>query len=33
MDRKAMADLAIRSPEGFAALVESAKKGLASKAG
>ena len=33
MDRKAMADLAVRSPEGFAALVEQAKKGLAAKAG
>ena len=33
MDRKAMADLAVRSPEGFAALVEQAKKGLTTKAG
>lgn len=33
MDRKAMADLAVRSPEGFAALVERAKEGLAAKAG
>ncbi len=33
MDRKAMADLAVRSPEGFAALVEQAKKGLTVEAG
>ncbi len=33
MDRKAMADLAVRSPEAFAALVDHAKQGLASKAG
>jgi len=33
MDRKAMADLAVRNPEGFAALVAEAKKGLAAKAG
>ncbi|NJD19821.1 MAG: 50S ribosomal protein L20 [Gemmatimonadetes bacterium] len=33
MDRKAMADLAVRNPDGFAALVEQAKKGLAAKAG
>lgn len=32
MDRKAMADLAVRSPEGFAALVEQAKEALAAKA-
>ncbi|HSG07559.1 MAG TPA: 50S ribosomal protein L20 [Longimicrobiales bacterium] len=32
MDRKAMADLAVRSPEGFAALVDRAKEGLAGKA-
>ena len=32
MDRKAMADLAVRSPEGFAALVDRAKQGLATKA-
>lgn len=32
MDRKAMADLAVRSPEGFAALVERAKEALAAKA-
>ncbi len=31
MDRKAMADLAVRSPEAFAVLVERAKEGLASK--
>lgn len=29
LDRKAMADLAVRSPEAFAALVEQAKEGLA----
>ena len=29
LDRKAMADLAVRSPEAFAALVEQAKDGLA----
>lgn len=33
MDRKAMADLAVRSPEAFAALVDRAKQGWASKAG
>ncbi len=33
MDRKAMADLAIRNPEGFAALVDRAKEALAAKAG
>lgn len=32
MDRKAMADLAVRNPEGFAALVERAKEALAAKA-
>ena len=32
MDRKAMADLAVRSPEGFSALVDRAKEGLAAKA-
>jgi len=32
MDRKAMADLAIRSPEGFTALVDRAKEGLAAQA-
>jgi large subunit ribosomal protein L20 len=31
MDRKAMADLAVRSPDAFAALVERAKEGLAAK--
>ena len=29
MDRKALADLAVRSPEAFAALVDQAKEGLA----
>ena len=33
LDRKAMADLAIRSPEAFAALVARAKEALAAKAG
>ena len=33
LDRKAMADLAVRSPDGFAALVERAKEALAAKAG
>jgi len=33
LDRKAMADLAVRSPEAFGALVERAKEGLAAKAG
>lgn len=32
MDRKAMADLAVRNPEGFAALVDRAKEALAAKA-
>ena len=32
MDRKAMADLAVRSPEAFAALVDRAKEGLSAKA-
>ena len=32
MDRKALADLAIRSPEAFSALVDRAKEGLAAKA-
>lgn len=31
MDRKAMADLAVRSPEAFEALVVRAREGLASK--
>ena len=33
LDRKVMADLAVRNPEAFAALVEQAKEGLAAKAG
>lgn len=33
LDRKALADLAVRSPEAFGALVEQAKEGLAAKAG
>ena len=33
LDRKAMADLAVRSPEAFTALVDRAKAGLAGKAG
>jgi large subunit ribosomal protein L20 len=32
MDRKALADLAVHNPEGFAALVDRAKEGLAAKA-
>ena len=32
LDRKAMADLAVRSPEAFEALVEQAREGLAAKA-
>jgi large subunit ribosomal protein L20 len=32
MDRKALADLAVRSPEAFSALVDRAKEGLAAKA-
>lgn len=32
LDRKALADLAVRSPEAFAAVVEQAKEGLAAKA-
>jgi large subunit ribosomal protein L20 len=32
MDRKALADLAVRSPEAFAALVDRAKEGLTAKA-
>ena len=32
LDRKALADLAVRNPEAFAALVEQAKEGLAAKA-
>ena len=33
LDRKALADLAVRNPEAFGALVEQAKEGLAAKAG
>ena len=33
MDRKALADLAVHNPDGFAALVDQAKEGLAAKAG
>ena len=33
LDRKALADLAIRNPEAFSAVVERAKEGLAAKAG
>lgn len=33
LDRKALADLAVRSPEAFSALVDRAREGLASKAG
>ena len=33
LDRKAMADLAVHNPEGFAALVDRAREGLAAKAG
>lgn len=33
LDRKVLADLAVRSPEAFAALVEQAREGLAAKAG
>jgi large subunit ribosomal protein L20 len=33
LDRKAMADLAVRNPEAFAALVDRAREGLAAKAG
>jgi large subunit ribosomal protein L20 len=33
LDRKALADLAVRSPEAFGAIVEQAKEGLAAKAG
>ena len=32
LDRKALADLAVRSPEAFSAVVERAKQGLAAKA-
>jgi large subunit ribosomal protein L20 len=33
LDRKALADLAVRNPEAFGAVVERAKEGLAAKAG
>ena len=33
LDRKALADLAVRNPEAFGAVVDRAKEGLASKAG
>jgi large subunit ribosomal protein L20 len=33
LDRKAMADLAVRNPEAFAALVDRAREGLATKSG
>ena len=33
LDRKALADLAVRNPEAFGAIVEQAKEGLAAKAG
>ena len=33
LDRKALADLAVRSPEAFSAVVDRAKEGLAAKAG
>ncbi len=33
LDRKALADLAIRNPEAFGAVVDRAKEGLAAKAG
>ena len=33
LDRKALADLAVRNPEAFAAVVDQAKAGLESKAG
>jgi large subunit ribosomal protein L20 len=33
LDRKALADLAIRNPEAFEAVVDQAKAGLAAKAG
>jgi large subunit ribosomal protein L20 len=32
LDRKALADLAVRSPEAFGAIVEQAREGLAAKA-
>lgn len=33
LDRKALADLAVRNPEAFGAIVDQAKEGLAAKAG
>lgn len=33
LDRKALADIAVRNPEAFAAIVAQAKEGLAAKAG
>ena len=33
LDRKALADLAVRNPEAFGVIVEQAKEGLAAKAG
>ncbi|MDX1492885.1 MAG: 50S ribosomal protein L20 [Longimicrobiales bacterium] len=33
LDRKALADLAVRNPEAFGAVVDRAKEGLAGKAG
>ena len=33
LDRKALADLAVRNPEAFSAVVDRAKEGLAAKAG
>ena len=33
LDRKALADLAVRNPEAFGAIVDRAKEGLAAKAG
>jgi large subunit ribosomal protein L20 len=33
LDRKALADLAVRNPEAFGAVVDRAKEGLAAKAG
>jgi large subunit ribosomal protein L20 len=33
LDRKALADLAVRNPDAFGAVVERAKEGLAAKAG
>jgi ribosomal protein L20 len=33
LDRKALADLAVRNPEAFSAVVERAKEGLAAKVG